>query len=382
MARPAALLLLLAAAAMAPAPARAADLPVADIAAAFTGIGNPCHNSLLPPSAELEAAARACWEAINPADAPPPDQCPADGCRAFAESTGRYCWYFFHLGTNALRAALATALEGGKALPEAEAEKLKSVPGFLPAAALRGVDATAAAALRKEVAYVAALEVACRPAAPAANVPAAKAGSTPTYVEAVAEIYKDELPACKGVLFPASAEWRVAQSSCGGDPWWEAPAACPAKGDPAFVCAASALLWGAECLAEYNKKHSSARSAASAALSGGPALPAADVAKLQAAYDAILSFDPTHPALDWAATLEAGDTVLAAVTDNESKVFESLATVCEAEVGAGLPAAAAAAAAAEAAGPAAAPAEAASGARAPAAAAAAAALLALLSLAV
>jgi hypothetical protein len=392
MPRPTALLLL-AAAVAAMAPARAADLPIGAIAAAYeTGLSAGCGGVLYPPSAELEAAATACWKAIDAAADAPPTECPSDECRAFADGMGSQCWQEFHVVTNALRAALAAALEGGKALPAAEVAKMQNVSDFLTAkdpaanprsnlaAELKAGNATTAAAYaaaqRKEAAYAAALEAACRPdfapAPPAAPAPAADAGGAPTYAEVVAEIYKDELPACKGVFFPASAEFKAAQRSCAGGAWWLIPTECPAKGS---VCAAAAPFWGADCLAEFNQNLANVLSAASAALTGGPAMPADDVAKFQAWRDALTRFAPAFfPPVDFAALLESGDIAFASVREKSMKIHTALTTVCASAAGAGpapVPAPAAAG------GPAAAAAAAASGARAPAAAAAAVLLAAL-----
>jgi hypothetical protein len=385
MPRPAALLLLAAAAALALAPARAADLPIGAIAATYEiGLGPGCGGVLYPPSAELEAAATACWGAIDAAADAPPTECPSDECRAFAEGMGRQCWFDFHLTANAVRAEMATALEGGKALPAVEVAKLQNVSDFLTAkdpaanppvdvaAELKAGGAAAAATFRKKAAYAAALEAACRPELPpAAPAPAPAAGvdGAPTYEEALAAIYKDELPACKGVLFPASAEFKAAQSTCLGGAWWEIPTECPAKG---VACLASAPLWGADCLAEFEENLANkVLFPASAALAGGPAMPAADVAKLQAWRDLLTRTWPAYfPPLDWAAALESGDTAYAAVIGQHAKVHSAQATACAAAAGAG-PAGAAAS-------PAAAGGEAVSGARAPAAAAAAALLAALL----
>jgi hypothetical protein len=77
---------------------------------------------------------------------------------------GRHCWSGFHHATNALRAALATAHEGGKELPSAEIAKLQIASDFLTAkdpvanprvilaAELEAGSAADAAALRKEAA--------------------------------------------------------------------------------------------------------------------------------------------------------------------------------------------------------------------------------------
>jgi hypothetical protein len=186
-------------------------------------------------------------------------------------------------------------------------------------------------------------------------------------VEAVAAIFQDELPSCKGVLFPASAEFKAAQSKCAGGAWWEVPTECPAKG---LVCAASAPLWGADCLAEYNQNLARVLAAVSAALVGGPALPAADVAKFQAWRDLLTRVYPTiYPPVDVATFVERGDAVCVAVLETRVKMYNALATACPAGAGpAPAPAAAAAGGAAAAA----------SGTRAPAAAAAAALLAALL----
>jgi hypothetical protein len=397
MPRHSALLLAVAAAlALALAPARAADLPIGAIAATYNiALGPGCGPVLYPPSAELEAAATACWGAIDAAADAPPTACPSDECRAFAKGMGKRCWFDFHLTTNALRAALATALEGGKALPSAEVAKMQNVTDFLAAkdpaanpradlaAALKAGNATAAAALRKEASYAATLEVACRPdllpAPPAAPAPAATAaaGDAPTYVEALAAIYKDEVPACKDVLFPSSAEFKAAQSTCAGGAWWEIPTECPTKGAASGACLASAQLWGADCHAEFEGNlANNVLFPASTALAGGQAMPAADVAKLQAWRDLLTRTSPSaFPPLDWAAALESGDIAYAAVMDQHAKMFEAMATVCAAAARAS-PAPAPAAAAAG--GAAAAAAEVASGARAPAAAAAAVLLAALL----
>jgi hypothetical protein len=390
MPRPTALLFL--AAALALAPARAADLPIGAIAAAYElALAPGCGGALYPPSAELETAATACWGAVDAAAADPPTACPSDECRAFAEGMGRYCWDDFHVATAALRVALATALEGGKALPAAEVAKMQNVSDFLTAkdpaanprsdlaAELEAGDAAAAAAaaaaLRREAAYGAALQAACRPglapAPPAAPAPAATLGAAgvPTYEEAVAAIFKGDLPSCKDVLFPASAAFKAAQGTCAGASW-ELPSACPDKG---FVCRASAPLWGAACLAEFEGTTGGVLAAASAALAGGPALPAADAARLQAWRDLLTARVPSaFPPFDWGAALEGGDIAYAAITSVHAEMIKAAATVCAAAAagaaaaGAPVPSAAAAAAAA-------------SCARAPAAAAAA--LLALLALA-
>jgi hypothetical protein len=387
MPRPAALLLAAAVAlALAPAAlARAAlgfsDLPIGAIAGAYEiGLGTACGGVLFPPSAELEAASRECWGTIDAAADAPPTACPSE-CRAFAEGMGRHCWSGFHLATNALRASLAAAHEGGKELPSAEIAKLQNVSDFLTAkdpvanprvdlaAELEAGNATDAAALRKEAAYASALEVTCKPEhkppaapAPAPAAPAAAVGA-PTYVEELAAIYQDDLPSCKGVLFPASAEFKAAQRKCAGGAWWEAPTECPSKG---LVCAASAPLWGADCLAEYNQNLARVLAAVSAALVGGPALPAADVAKFQAWRDLLTRVYPTiYPPVDVAKFVERGDAVYAAVLETRVKTYNALATACAASAGAG-PA------------PAPATAEAVSGAAAPAAAAAAVLLAALL----
>jgi hypothetical protein len=369
--------------ALALAPARAADLPIGAIAAAYkTGLGGACGGVLYPPSVELEAAATACWGAIDATADAPPTECPSGECRAFAKGMGRQCWFEFFLATNALRSALATSLEGGKALSSAEVAKMQKVSDALTAkdpaaggdvaaaleigdaefaAGLKAGNATAAATIRKEAAYAAALEAACRPdlapAPPAAPAASADAGDAPIYEESVAAIYKDKLPACKDVLFPASAEFKTAQISCAGGAFWEIPTECSA------ACLAAAPLWGADCLAEYYQRIGGVIAATSAALAGGPAMPAADVAKLQAWSDLTARVAPsTWAPLDWAATLESGETAYAAVIGQYAKVYKAQATVCAAAAG----------------GAAAAAAEAVSGARAPAAAAAA--LLALLAI--
>jgi hypothetical protein len=368
MPRPAALLLLAAAAALALTPARAMEralLPIDAIAPAFeNGLRISCGDTLFPPSAELAAAAKACGAAVDAAA-----ECPSAECRALAEDMGPFCWRGYHHASNALRAAVAAALEGGKVLPPAAVAKLQNVsaalteedPAAYPsglAAALKAGNATAAAALRKEAAYATALEVACRrdlaAAPPAAPAPAPAAGAdglggaggTPTIQEAVAAIYKDDLPACKGALFPASAELRAAQSTCAGGVWWEITAKeCPAKG---FICAASAPLWGADCLFEFASTLARVLNETSAALSGGPALPAADVAKFQAWRDLLTRDDPQYwSRLDNAAAMESGDDIVNAdVMTNVGKAWSATATACPpaAASGARAPAAAAAAA--------------------------------------
>jgi hypothetical protein len=394
MPRPAAILLLAAAAALALAPARAMEralLPIEIIAPAFeNSLRISCGDTLFPPSAELTAAAAACGAAVDAAGDAPLAECPSAECRALAEDMGPFCWKGYHQASNALRVAVAVALEGGKALPPAAVAKLQNVSAALTevdpvaypsglAAALAAGNATAAAALRKEAAYATALETACRPdlapapAPPAAPAPAASdgAGGASTYEEAVAAIYKDDLPACKGVLFPASADFKVAQSTCAGGAWWEFTATeCPAKG---FICAAAAPLWGPDCLSEFTGTLARALNEMSAAFSGGPAVPAADVARFQAWRDLLTrDYEAYWPRLDIAASMESGDDIVHAdMMTNFGKAWSALATACAAAAGAGpAPAPAAAAAGGSPA--------AASGARAPAAAAAAALLLAAL----
>jgi hypothetical protein len=178
MPRPAALVLL-AAAALALAPARAAELIGTFAVASEFGVRPAYGDSLFPPSAKLEAAATACWGAIDVAADAPPAECPAE-CHALAKGAGSQCWTSLHRAANALRTALAVALEGGRALPSHEVAMLQNVsaaltegdPAAYPpvdlAAELKAGNATAAAALRKRAEYAVALEAACRPdAAPA-----------------------------------------------------------------------------------------------------------------------------------------------------------------------------------------------------------------------
>ncbi len=360
--------------------------PLGAFAATFDiGLASSCGGALYPPSAELEAAAKACRGAIDAAADAPPAECPADECRALAEGIGRQCWAGFHSASNALRAALATALEGGKALPSVEVARMQNVSDFLAAedpaanprtdlaAALEASNATAAAALRKKVEYAVALEAACRPDSP----PPPAAPDAEAYVDAIAAIYKDDLPSCKDFLFPALAELKAAMRSCAGGAGgaWVGGTECPAQGGTRGVCAASAPLWGADCLAEFTENLGGVLAALSAALTDGPAMSAADVAKKQAWRDYLARTSPAYfPRVDLAAILEGGDIAWADAVENASKTYTELATACAAAAGAG-PAPAPASAAAG--GPAAAAAEAASGARAPAAAAAAVLLAAL-----
>jgi hypothetical protein len=387
MLRAVALLALLAAAA----PARAKDLPIAAIAAVYSDAIPACNGVLFPQlKAGILAATKACWGPIDTAVDAPPTECPSAECTAFAAALGPECWKDYHLATGAVADALLAALGGGAALTAAEVARMqrlfdnltaadpKANPRVDVAAGLKAPDAAAVAALKKDVAHAAALGAACLPPYPPLPPPAAKEeeiGGLPTHVEAVYKIFADKMPACKGVLDPASAEFNTLQWECYYSQLFPCPGVWSEDASQekchitwpvcTDVCLRGNELWGYDCLNQYYSTNAELWTRLPAALAGGEALAPAEVAALQAFRDDLAARWPERwPALDWSKKLAEGDVGLGASIAWWIKgYFGDFSAECGAR-------------AVAAAAPAAAPAAASGGAR--AASAAASALLALL----
>lgn len=152
---------------------------------------------------------------------------------------------------------------------------------------------------------------------------AAPARAAPSYFEVLATEFADKMQACS-VLRPPSDALRAASKACVDpikitDP---PPTACPSA-----ACEALPAAMGADCFAEFWGVSAYVYSAMGAALAGGPALPAAEVPKIQAAIDSTL-VDPKFPRLDLAAKLASGDAALAAVFKNQGASAKAIAAVC------------------------------------------------------
>jgi hypothetical protein len=321
-----ALLALLAAA------ARAKDIPIEAIAAAYSTAIPACNGVLFPQLKDgVLAAAKACWGPIDTAVAAPPTQCPAD-CRAFAAALGPDCWNGFHIATGAVAAAHIAALQGGAALPAAEVAKLQRVADSLTAAdpvahprvdvaaGIKAPDAAAVAALKKDAAYTAALAAACFPPFLPPSLPApAPPPTQPVLEEFIFKVFADKMPACTAVLSPASDEVRAAVRVCRATTLsWEVANWTECTD----ACRAAAALWGADCFTQYNSALAETWARAGAALAGGEKLPPAEVARIQANMDVLTALLPLRwPALNLSAQVEDTDIALGATTAWWSKAY-------------------------------------------------------------
>jgi hypothetical protein len=142
--------------------------------------------------------------------------------------------------------------------------------------------------------------------------------------------YADKMPACDGILhsLPAKAEkW-----SRGRDPATPCKATINSKAPPttcpSAVCKAYAAALGPVCFEESHiliKPYADA----AAALTGGPAMPADEVKKLQAVLDALEKIEPIeYPRVELAAALKSGDAELAATFEAEATFLKAFVAAC------------------------------------------------------
>jgi hypothetical protein len=332
----AALLLL---AALAAAPARAVESQIAALAGADPAVARACAAALAAPPADQIASYNACWGPLEHTD-PPPVACPSPECAAFAATAGAGCLKAFYGASVALYGRAAAALAGGPAMPAAAAEALQRLvdakvadnPGDVPpvdlVAKLGAGDAALAAEWESQAAFYEAFAVACAP--DAAEAAPARGDSI---LKAKAALFADATPSCAGLLDPPSAELEAADLACWGP--LNAAADAPPATCPSPECEALAAAMGAACFAEFNVASVPAYAAAAAALTGGPALPAAEAAKLQALRDAVLAASPAiNTPTDLAAALESGDAALAADFTARAAYLEAIAAACAPEAAA------------------------------------------------
>jgi hypothetical protein len=345
---PAALLLLAAAVALATAAPAAGASVLETIAREYKDAMPACAGLLYPPSAELEAASMACWLPIRDDADAPPAACPSPECGAYAAAMGRACWEEFNAAHSEAYDAAAAALSGdAKAMPAAAAAKFQALQDAIAAVTVTGDasfdvaakiatgDAALAAELQRAGAYRKALVAAC---APGAAAPAPAPAPVASVLEVVGREYAAAVPACAGLLSPPSAELVAAADAC-----WRPlnsaadapPAACPSP-----ECGAYARALGAACWAEFHAATGGAYAAAADMLTGGKAMPAADMAKLQALEDAIAASDPEELSFD-VAKLAAGDAALAAELQRAGAYRKALVAACAPGAEAAPPAAAA-----------------------------------------